>query len=591
MKVAAMKVAAMKVAVMKRLKWVLASVICLSMFVQGLYFNEQILAALALACSGLIYTIVKYKQFKLPKDPVLYFLLFYLLSHLVGYSSFVEKGMLIYGVGRSLLYLIVYLLVYQISDEDFLLKFKYAYMFVMFVGGLISTIAYLFNVFQSWSLVIDGRLAGPVQYANTMAILLVVALMFFMSFKMPWFLKLIGGIGFIIPLVLTMSRAGIIIGLFIMIIYMVSSKTPNETFYTFIASMILSVVIAYLMNASVAVERLTGTSLNASEFQTRLLYYKDAWAMIKTQVTGYGPYGYYYAQRAFQTGSTYHTKFVHSGVLQICLDLGFVSGIVTLVFALYCGLVRKYPWTNRLAVITVLLHSLIDVDLSYGFVWLILIVLVQQGNVKHFDIYHLKVKNFGIIQLVVGSIGLLVLGSLFMMFVTMEYDNKDYDKVLTMYPYHTEAMRKSLSMSNDSQLRKDRALVLKERNPYIIEAHEILYNDYVRSGELEKALEESRALVVLNQLQISRYESLAKTLRVTGQYRLEDGDIEKALECFEEIIEMPSLLDRLAKELNTHYNVRHVPYLGMTPAIEKEYAIAQEWIKKINSESLEAVNE
>lgn len=576
---------------MGKSKWVIIIGFCGAVFVQGLYFNEQILFALALICGFLIYSYRVEKLIRIPKDGVFYFLLFYVVCHLVGYVTFVEKGMLVFSLARSILYLMAYVLVYQMYDANFEKKFRACFAYTMLAAGVMSSLSYFFELLPSKKYVIDARLAGPLQYANTMGILLIVAMICFLSIKMKASFRLLGLVGYCVAIVLTMSRGSVIIGGLILIIYLVTTKTPLVTYVSLFSSIIIASLFVYLMDAGASLQRIGESDIGASEFQTRLLYYTDALSMIREHLLGYGPYGYYYAQRAFQSGSIYYTKLVHSSILQISLELGIVAGVGTLIFAVYVLFFRKYDWTNRLVVIAILGHSLMDVDLAYGFVWLLLLVFIQQSDGSRRRSYTLELGSSKGPWVVYISLVVVAVTALYFFRVTLLYDQKEYEEVLRLYPYHTEALRKSLPNIKDQSLGVERAEALRQRNPYVVEAYELLYNDSIKSENLEDALFYARSLVKVNVLQITRYETLAKTLRIIGQKSLLKGDSLIAISYFEEVLLMPERLEELAKEKNTHYNVRHVPYLGMTPVLKQEYEVAEAWMKKIKSNSLEVVNE
>lgn len=612
-----------------------AGTIVLTVFAQGLYFNTQIMAALVFACLFMIFVISKDRQIRIPKDLALGYFLFLVLMHLAGYGLFTEKGMLVFELLRSVLYMMVYLLIYQVYDDRFYEMFRGSFVVTVTVGGFFSGLAYFTGWFESLSYVIDGRLAGPLQYANTMAIVLFVAMMMLLDMEMNRYLKASGLTVLMTAAWLTMSRGGIIIGGVMLVAYVVMRSLPSklfnrtkddkqtlapnhsETYITLATSISISSLVIWLMDKGGAVERISTTTLQASEWQTRLLYYADALNMIWDNPLGYGPFGYFYLQRSWQTGSTYLVKLVHSSILQIFLDLGLVAGFITVVFGIYVMFIRWMDLTKRLALIALLWHSVVDVDFAYPYIWLILIVLMMeksavefiadfrgncrmtisvprwkhtngQGRFQQAEPIRRSKRKQGFFcsgeLTVYATLILLALIPVWFLLVSMAYESRDYDRVLAMYPNHTEALRHSMIRSSAEPYTVALALDTLEDHPYILEAHEVLYNHYAQKRDFESALYHAREMARLNVLDISRYEVLAKTLRVTAQEKMIGGDTETAKIYFEEILELPGTLDQLAKDKNTHYNVRHVPYLGMTPTLTEEVDIAGAWIEEMSSD-------
>lgn len=124
-------------------------VLAATLFIQGLYFTHHILIALIglIIVFGII--VIKNQHTKIPQDKVFYFFVLFFVYHLIGYVTFLEKGMLVYDLLRSFFYVLVYLTIHQIYDEQFMVDFKKAFLLVTMVGGSIaSCLAYLLDFFS-----------------------------------------------------------------------------------------------------------------------------------------------------------------------------------------------------------------------------------------------------------------------------------------------------------------------------------------------------------------------------------------------------------------------------------------------------------
>ncbi len=430
--------------------------------------------------------------------------------------------------------------------------------------------------------VINGRLAGPLQYANTNAVVLLLALMLVLDIKMKFIYKTLWIIAYTLPILLTMSRSTVVIAVAVLIVKCLLQKWKKETYLPLISSILICVIVLWLLDKGGALSRIASTNTNASEWQTRLLYYKDAIGMIKNRLFGYGPYGYYYVQRAFQTGSTYYVKFVHSSVIQIGLDLGVLGMTTFMAFGLYVVFIKKMQMSHRLISMVLLGHSLIDIDLAFAYIWLLLIVFLQDSHRRAVKI-NLK-SHVAKRMCILFGVVLITMVSYFLI-AQLHYITRDYDTAYEVYPGHTEAIRHQLGKNPGSSQEVALASILMDRQPYILKSYEVMYNHYALSKDYEGALMMSRRLVLLNPLNIKRYENLARILRVKGENQLLRNNVDLAIECFEEVIKMPETLEQLAKAKITHYNVKHVPALAMTNELRKDYLIANSWLDKIEEET------
>lgn len=106
----------------------------------------------------------------------------------------------------------------------------------------------------------------------------------------------------------------------------------------------------------------------------RITYMKDAaFLCLRHPLLGIGPGGWRYYQFGVQT-SGYSVSSVHNGPLQILLEYGLVFFL--LFFALLCyaayRLFREKRAAEGAAFLLVLLHSLVDMDLEFGLILMLL---------------------------------------------------------------------------------------------------------------------------------------------------------------------------------------------------------------------------
>lgn len=132
-----------------------------------------------------------------------------------------------------------------------------------------------------------------------------------------------------------------------------------------------------LLLPGTAGERITG---NYDTAASRTLFYKDALVMFRdAPLFGHGGDSWKMLFTSYERGP-YVGSEVHSGYLEVLLDLGIVGALV---FAAMLIVWALRLWrVNRFALPPLSLlfaHSVIDFDMSYGFFWLMALWLIGSG--------------------------------------------------------------------------------------------------------------------------------------------------------------------------------------------------------------------
>ena len=547
------------------------------LFLQGLYFNHTLMLANVVIIT-LLFAWCHYKgSLIIPTDGTSKFLLLYFALQILAFFTALEKGMQIYGIFLGLLLIVTYVAIYQVHDEAFMNSFKWFFVISIIAAGLIGIMIYVGFGSNQLSFVINQRMAGPIQYANTWAIVVLAGILVYQTLEMKPWQKVIGFSILGTTLLLTMSRSVIVITCMI-IVYLTIKKQLKYTFWMGLGfSIIISKVLIGLMRLETVFGRLTEMTPKASEWQTRLLYYVDAWTMIWDRPFGYGTLGYYYAQRAYQTGSMYHVRYVHSSLLQAFLDIGLLGGLTLTAFMVYLVFFKKYNGMNKLVVVALLFHSLSDITLQFPYVWLLILIFSTNKDEVACKEYTLK-KSYGYY----GAIVFLLLPCIYFLMVETNYQLGNYDKTLNLYPNHTDGTRKYLATEDHQELKVIRSQELIHKNPYIIEGHVILKDAAYEKGDYSLAVLHSQTLVALNPLNIHRYEDYSNALLKAGEACIHRGDLLQGKNHLEAIRAIPETLVRLAKEKNTHYNIRHKPQWVMTNTLKKDYEKAGELLIRLD---------
>ncbi len=178
---------------------------------------------------------------------------------------------------------------------------------------------------------------------------------------------------FILPLVL------------IFYILIKNLKFKDKLYY---ALGVLLIIILFLSNSN-TFNRLKNIKLSNGTFQERLVYYEDSINSIIKHPFGNGINMFQYKQFDNAT-AFYDVKYIHSSYLQVGYDTGIINLIIFLAVILI-GLYKIFKSNNVdknyliLAYLTILLHSILDFDLSFSTFPVILVMLVVLGDIEVLD--------------------------------------------------------------------------------------------------------------------------------------------------------------------------------------------------------------
>lgn len=160
-------------------------------------------------------------------------------------------------------------------------------------------------------------------------------------------------------------------------------KLSNKIYY-FLG--IIAILITTISNTN-TVNRIKNISLNAGTFQERLVYYEDSIKTIIKNPLGNGinmfQYKQYEAASAF-----YDVKYIHNSFLQIFYDTGIINFIIFMIIIIigFIAIIKstaKFKDYLLLSYISILLHSILDFDLSFT-IFLILLVFLKVLSEKNY---------------------------------------------------------------------------------------------------------------------------------------------------------------------------------------------------------------
>jgi len=248
----------------------------------------------------------------------------------------------------------------------------------------------------------EGRLESTLQYANALALILLVGILISMiafaktQSKLQLLLLTVNAVG----LLLTFSRSIWILWLvaIVLIILLIPQLRTKRSILFITVSHVLSLAIAMLIKQDILffINRVASIQTKTSEFQIRLVYWKDSVHMFLDYLWGgTGGGGWSVLQHIYQS-QQYYVKFIHNHYIQVFLDIGLIGGLsflAIIVIFIKNGLSRLKSVENEDAVEikgilvivgAMLIHAGFDFDLTFPLIFTILIgfMLLIPLNIK-----------------------------------------------------------------------------------------------------------------------------------------------------------------------------------------------------------------
>lgn len=490
---------------------------------------------LALMCiGGIIYKAKKNKKIILPKGKYLVFLCIYIFSFILVSLWAVDKGMTILAFFKNftVLLFVTLILQYDLNAEK---REKY-FETISYSGVASIALSLVLYLFGLSTIFYGNRFQGIFNYANSFGLFLLIGVIVQLNHKKIDLKTIIITLILLIGIILTNSRAIIILTvLSFIIMFFLNKDNLKRTIPILVCFIVLFGTFYLLSNVE---KRVNPEMFESSEFLTRLLYYKDAINMIKVNPFGYGYEGWYYKQTEIQT-ALYDTKYVHSSILQVALDVGIVPLLSLVILLLMTFFDKKQSAINRIIMIIILGHSLIDIDLEFMiFIFLIAMMI----NFEEFELKKYKTINY--IFVLIGILYSVLFISDF------SYAVKDYDTAYNIIPFHTEALQEELYGTADPNKQLELAKRILPLNKNVSGAYEALSNELQKENKYVDALEYENRRLQLNKYKIYNYILYTDFLSEGIQYYNKEKDYDNLKLMANELIELEAKRDKVVEESN-----------------------------------------
>lgn len=475
------------------------------------YFNETLLALAALLISGL-------------------------LSVLWA----ADRGMSVYGAVKALPLLMYALLLMQSEGEER----EEAYRVLPLCGAVMTVMCVLFSFIPALEsfVTVNHRISGFFEYPNVYAVFLLVCLTASGLRPERRFSDTVIDALLVVGVFASGSRT-----VFLMMLVLLPAIVIMRRELKYLPHMLAILAVGFALSfalgaidSTASATRYLTTSTSASTFLGRLLYYKDALPVIAQNPLGIGYWGYLETQGSFQTG-LYTISFVHNELLQMLLDYGWIPSALVC-FALIRSFFSKSAGrTERTIMLVILAHSMLDFDLQFTEMWLLLLLVMDVRRGKRRSAKKVR-------ALPVAAAAVLLLFSGWLGAAEAMYRFGATDTCLAIAPFHTLALEQSLTEAETAQDMKSIANRILELNENSTLAHSALANVRFSEGDIKRMMSEKELAIAYDRYTIDEYCDYIGKLYTAMQLYISAGDESSAQVCREKILAVPDMLKQLEEE-------------------------------------------
>lgn len=504
-------------------------------------FHEFVSALFSvLLFAAIIYDIFKNKKLILRVNRTGISVFIITAAYLICSVWAIDSGMAILGFVKFLPLPLFYVSFMQNPEEKEKL-FKYLPAFAA-ITTTVSAVFMQIPVIKGYFSV-AGRLSGFFQYSNTFALFLLVCLIFAVTEKTPFkktdFLYIaiiIGGIlysGSRTVMLLT------VLSLAVLLVFLPQKRIKIAVISIFAAMAAAAVIYAVISGNFDTVGRFLKTSFTESTFLGRLLYYKDGLRVIAKHPFGLGYLGYYFCEQSIQTGF-YSVRYIHNDFLQLMLDVGWLPAAGFIYVILRSFFSRGSGLRKRLLIFVIAAHASFDFDLQFVSVFVLFVLILDDKSGKVIEI-----KSIARTTVIIAFAAILQLYfGIVLLFSYLELNTL----ALRLYPYNTEVRTKLLTEEINNEKMNEMADRILEQNEYVSIAYSAKARYAYSVGDFGKVISYKKDVFKYAPYQIEEYNEYCRMLIIGIQLYEQNGDIDSAEYCKNELLEVPEILKSVEKK-------------------------------------------
>ena len=390
---------------------------------------------------------------------------------------------------------------------------------------------------------VNGRLSGFFEYPNTFAAFLLAGLVVNGDGRERGRLAALTDAFLIFGVIESGSRTAFFLLLLVLAAFCIRKRgvRPCAAASGMLGACALAALLINRLAGSSAAARIVGVGVGGSTFWGRLLYFKDALGQIAKHPLGLGYYGYRAALGSFQTG-VYQLAFVHNGLLQILLDVGWLPAVLLCAAVIRAVCSKGSPAWQKMLLLILAAHSMMDFDFQFLAMWLLVLPLLplREGRAVRLE------QRRAAPALVLGA-ALLAL-SAWLGTGDVFYLAGRYDLCLKVTPFHTEALTELLPSYTDPDETDAAADKVLKLNADCSLAHSAKANAALEKGDVLAMTDEKEKAIACARYSIAEYTDYFDKLCAVYQIYMASGDTASAEFCRQKLLAIPQALDALRAE-------------------------------------------
>lgn len=501
-------------------------------------FHEYISCALSAAlCIGLFCTMHKEKKLYIQKNIHAAAVLAVCLGYGITCLWAVDHGMAFIGFLKFLPLGLYMLCLWQEEDT------AQVYNLLPWAGVLMAAVSAIGMLFPALKdlFSVAGRLAGFFQYPNTFAIFLLVCQLLVIKKADKKIVDYILILALSAAILYTGSRTAFVVAVLsdVAMLFLLSRKKARTALLVVLGVAALGGVVVLLDGDSV-IARYLSISLTESTFVGRILYYVDALPLLLKYPFGMGYMGYYYVQNSIQTG-VYSVTYIHNDFLQLLLDIGWVPGGLFIASVVRWLLRKDIAPADKLVVAALCVHSLLDFNLQFTGVFLLLLTLMYRPEKRK------AVKTGAFCK---GAVAVTAAVAVYMgcALALAHWGQRELSEKL--YPFNTQNKMRILETETDLQRADALADEILAQNESSYVPYSIKGKYAYSQGNFTQLIQYKRQTLERNVFGYEEYEEYCAMLINGASLYRKKGDVKSADFCLQELKKTRQLLNSAADRLS-----------------------------------------
>lgn len=449
-----------------------------------------------------------------------------------------DKGMAPFGFVHTFPLLLYVLALLQVAPEER----DSVYALLPWGAGEMVLLSFLMGRIPGLQdmVLVNQRLAGFFEYPNTFAVFLIAALVLVCtqqnrSWREYTLCALLifgvlesGSRGAMLLLVAVLAAIGIVSR---------SGKRALLLFCCLTAAAGLYAVLTYFLSGG---EHYDPAAAGSSTLLGRILYAKDLLPVILKHPFGVGYMGYYALQGSFQHG-VYSVAYVHNELLQLLIDVGWLPAGLCAAAGIHGIFSRAASMRQRMLLAVLLGHALVDFDLQFLAIWLLLLPALQIDGGKC-----CRLRRTGTMSVTLLASCFLAV-SLWLSTGDLLFLTGNAQAALRVTPFYTRALEKQLTTLDDAEQLNavaDRLLVC---SPYSALGHDAKANAAYASGNIRAMMQEKESAIACSRYTLAEYGDYFQKLYTAMLFYWQSGDDASAQVCREKLLAIPDMLEEVRR--------------------------------------------